>query len=457
MPDTALPPEATIDPAAALAALRVVVARDGALPLDRRRDLLRALAALLLREADAVAAALDADYGGRSPEETLLAEVKLTVDAARHAAARLHRWAKPRRAGVPFPFLPARAAVEPVPKGVIGIMAPWNYPLQLALLPAIDAIAAGNRVVLKPAEATPRTAALLDAMVAEAWGPDIARVVQGGPEIAAAFAAQPWDHLVFTGGTETGRRVMQAAAANLVPLTLELGGKCPALVLPGADLARAAQAILAGKVVNAGQTCIAPDTVLLVGHSAAAFAAACRATGIALPDTVVVNDRQAARLEALCEGVALTPLAPPGPGRRRALALAAAPPDHPLHATEIFGPVLAVQPLPDLAAAIAWIAGRPRPLAVYLFGATPREEAAVAAGTRSGALIAGRCIEYAAFPDLPFGGTGASGFGRRNGEAGFLEFSLLRARVSHGRWSLARLLDPPRSERGRALIRRVLR
>ncbi|TDH58672.1 aldehyde dehydrogenase family protein [Dankookia rubra] len=444
-------------PAAALAALRAAAARDGALPLDRRRALLLALAELLLRRAGDVAAALDADYGGRSPEETLLAEVKLTVDAARHGAAQLRAWAKPRRAGVPFPFRPARAAVEPVPKGVVGIMAPWNYPLQLALLPAIDAVAAGNRVAIKPAEATPGTAALLADLTAAAWGPEVARVVQGGPEVAAAFAAQPWDHLVFTGGTETGRRVMQAAAANLVPLTLELGGKCPALVLPGADLGRAAQAILAGKVVNAGQTCIAPDTVLLVGHTPADFAAACRATGIGLPDTVVVNGRQAARLDALCEGATLTPLAPPGPGRRRALALAEAPPGHSLHATEIFGPVLAVQPLPGLPAAIAWIAERPRPLAVYLFGATREEEAAVAAGTRSGALVAGRCIEYAAFPDLPFGGTGASGFGRRNGEAGFLEFSLLRARVAHGRWSLSRLLDPPRGERGRALIRRILR
>ncbi|MDO9707588.1 aldehyde dehydrogenase family protein [Paracraurococcus lichenis] len=457
MPDTALPIEATEAPAAALAALRAAEARDGALPPDRRRALLRALAATLLRRADEVAAAIDADYGGRCIEESLLAEVKLTVDAARHGAARLHRWARPRRAGVPFPFRPARAAVEPVPKGVVGIMAPWNYPLQLALLPAVDAVAAGNRVALKPAEATPRTAALLAEITAEAWGPDIARVVQGGPEVAAAFAAQPWDHLVFTGGTETGRRVMQAAAGNLVPLTLELGGKCPALVLPGADLGQATQAILAGKLVNAGQTCIAPDTVLLVGHAPETFAAACRATGLGLPDTVVVNDRQAARLDALCEGATLTPLAPPGPGRRRALALAEAPSDHPIHQTELFGPVLAVQPVPDLAAAIAWIAARPHPLAIYLFGATAAEEACIAAGTRSGALVAGRCVEYAAFPDLPFGGIGASGFGRRNGEAGFLEFSLLRARVTHGRWSLSRLLDPPRTERGRGLIRRILR
>ncbi|MBK1662402.1 hypothetical protein CKO45_29930 [Paracraurococcus ruber] len=416
-----------------------------------------ALAAVLLRRAGDVAAAIDADYGGRCIEDSLLAEVKLVVDAARHSAGRLHRWARPRRAGVPFPFLPTRAAVEPVPKGIVGIMAPWNYPLQLALLPAVDAVAAGNRVAIKPAEATPRTAALLTDLLAECWGKDIARVVQGGPDIAADFAAQPWDHLVFTGGTETGRKVMQAAAANLVPLTLELGGKCPALVLPGADLAAAARAIMAGKAINAGQTCIAPDTVLLVGHAPAAFEAACRATGLGLPETAVVNDRQAARLDALCQGVALTPLAPSGPGRFRAIALAAAAPDHPIHQTEVFGPVLPVQPLSDLGAAIAWVAARPPPLAIYLFGATAEEEAQVAAGTRSGAIVAGRCVEYAAFPDLPFGGIGASGFGRRNGEAGFREFSLLRARVTHARWGLARLLDPPRTARGRALIRRILR
>ena len=441
----------------ALAAHRAAAARDGAPGLARRRAMLDALAATLLRRAEEVAAAIDADYGGRSTEESLLAEVKLVVDAARHARRHLHRWATPRRAAVPFPFLPARAVEEPVPKGVIGIMAPWNYPLQLALLPAVDALAAGNRIVVKPAEATPRTAALVAALLQETLGEDIARTVQGGPDIAADFAAQAWDHLVFTGGTETGRRVMQAAAANLTPLTLELGGKCPALVLPGADLARAAQAILAGKAVNAGQTCIAPDTVLLVGHRREDFIAACRATGIGLPETVMVNDRQADRLAGLCAGASLTPLAEDGPGRHRAIALAEAPPGHPLHEAELFGPVLALQPLPDLAAALGWIAARPPALAIYLFGASPAERDAIAARTRSGAIVEGRCVEYAAFPGLAFGGIGASGFGRRSGEAGFREFSNLRARVSHGGWSLSRLFDPPRTERARAMIRRVLR
>ena len=445
------------DPEAALAALRLAESRDGPLSLDRRRALLEALVATLLRHAEAIAEAIDADFGGRSRDETLLAEVKLVVDAARHARRHLHRWARPRRVGVPFPFWPASARQEPVPKGVVGIMAPWNYPLQLALMPAVDALAAGNRIAVKPSEATPRIAALLEDLLREALGEDIARVVQGGTEVAARFAGQPWDHLVFTGGTETGRLVMRAAAANLVPLTLELGGKCPVVVLPGADLAAAARAILVGKVVNAGQTCIAPDTVLLLGHARADFIAACRAAGLGAAETVVVNDRQAARLAALLEGAVLTPLAADGPGRQRALALAEAPPEHPLHATEIFGPALALVPLPDLAAAIAWIAARPAPLAIYLLGADRAEAAAIAAGTRSGAIVEGRCLEYAAFPALPFGGVGASGFGRRNGVEGFLAFSSLRARVAHGRWSLSRLLDPPRGERGRALIRRILR
>ncbi len=458
MPDDQ--PTATgTSPAAALAALRAAEARDGPLPLDRRAALLEALAAALLREAEAIAAAIDADYGGRSTEESLLAEVKLVLDAARHARRHLRRWARPRRVGVPFPFLPARAAVEPVPKGVVGIMAPWNYPVQLLLLPAVDAIAAGNRVALKPSEAVPRTAALLARLVPATFGADVAQVVQGGPEVAAAFAAQPWDHLAFTGGTATGVKVMRAAAEHLVPLTLELGGKCPAVVLPGADLAQAARAIMAGKAINAGQTCIAPDTVLLVGHAREAFLGACRGTGLALPETVVMNPAQAARLERLCDGATLTPLGAAGTApRQRAIALAEAPPDHALQREEIFGPVLALAPCATLEDAIGWIAARPPPLAIYLFGATAAEERTMAARTKSGAIVHDRCLEYAAFPALPFGGIGASGFGRRNGEAGFLEFSTLRARVRDGgRFSLARLLDPPRSARGRALVRRILR
>ena len=433
-----------VSAAASLAALRAAAARDGDPDLDRRRDLLARLAAELKRRAEAIAVAADADFGGRARAETILADAVLVADSALHARRHLRRWARARHAAVPVHFWPARARLEPVPKGVVGIMGPWNYPFQLTMVPAIDAIAAGNRIVVKPSEHAPRCAALIAEILDAALGADIARCVTGDATVAADFAAQPWDHLVFTGGTATGRAVALAAAANLVPVTLELGGKCPAVVLPGADLAAAAQAILVGKALNGGQTCIAPDTVLLVGHDRAAFEAACRATGIALPETGLLSETQARRLDQLAAGATLTPLGADGPGRHRAIALAEAPDHHPLLQEEIFGPILPVVACRDIAGAIGWIASRPAPLAIYLFGATAAEEAAIASGTRSGAVVIGRCVEHAGFPGLAFGGIGASGQGRTHGEAGFRAVSNLRARVRHGGFALARLFDPPR-------------
>ncbi|WP_270933750.1 aldehyde dehydrogenase family protein [Falsiroseomonas oryzae] len=443
-------------PAAALAALRAAEMRDGRLDLERRRDLLARLAQRLLARAEDFAGALDADYGGRSRFDTLLADVLVVADAARYSRRRLRSWARPRRAYVPFPFWPASAWEEPVPKGVVGIIAPWNYPVQLALWPVVDALAAGNRVAVKPSEAVPRTAALVAAVLEEALGPDIARTVQGDRTVAADFAAQPWDHLVFTGGTATGRKVAEAAARNLVPVTLELGGKCPAIVLPGADLPAAARNILVGKAVNAGQTCIAPDTVLLVGHAPEAFAAACRDSRIAMPEGAVASDVQMQRLAALTEGARLTPLGPDGPMRHRALTLAQTTPDSELGREEIFGPVLAVEAVSNLDAALAWINARTPPLAIYLFGASRAEEDRVALATRSGAIVTGRAVEYAAFPALGFGGVGASGQGRYHGRAGFLEFSDMRARVRHGRWSLSRLFDLPRRPIAEKLTARLI-
>jgi acyl-CoA reductase-like NAD-dependent aldehyde dehydrogenase len=376
----------------------------------------------------------------------LLADVLLVADAARYARRNLWHWMRPRRVSVPYPFWPARAREEFVPKGVIGIMAPWNYPMQLALLPAIDAIAAGNRVCVKPSEALPRTAALIADILRDAWGDDIALCVQGGAEVGADFAAQAWDHLVFTGSTATGRKIMAAAAPNLTPLTLELGGKCPVLVLPGADLKRAAGNVLAGKAFNAGQTCVAPDTVLLIGHSRQAFIDACRETGIGLPETGVINAAQLARLRRLMAGASLTPLAEDGPGRRMALTLAEAPPEAAICHEEIFGPILLMREETSLETALAWVAAHPAPLAIYLFGATQGEENQVARIARGSAIIAGRTVEFAGFQALGFGGSGESGFGRRNGLAGFLEFSHRRASVHHGNFSLSRLFDQPRGK-----------
>jgi acyl-CoA reductase-like NAD-dependent aldehyde dehydrogenase len=433
-------------PGEALAALRAAEARDGAPNLKQRRALLAALARAVMARSHELMAVLDAEYEGRAPIETLLADVLLVADAARYARRNLWHWMRPRRVSVPYPFWPARAREEFVPKGVIGIMAPWNYPMQLALLPAIDAIAAGNRVCVKPSEALPRTAALIADILHDAWGDDIALCVQGDAEVGADFAAQAWDHLVFTGSTATGRKIMAAAAPNLTPLTLELGGKCPVLVLPGADLKRAAGNVLAGKAFNAGQTCVAPDTVLLIGHSRQAFIDACRETGIGLPETGVINAAQLARLRRLMAGASLTPLAEDGPGRRMALTLAEAPPEAAICHEEIFGPILLMREETSLETALAWVAAHPAPLAIYLFGATQGEENQVARIARGSAIIAGRTVEFAGFQALGFGGSGESGFGRRNGLAGFLEFSHRRASVHHGNFSLSRLFDQPRGK-----------
>jgi acyl-CoA reductase-like NAD-dependent aldehyde dehydrogenase len=423
-------------PSEALSALRAAEARDGRIPVERRRDLLAALDREVIARAAPFAKALAADTGGRSEEETLLADVLGVAEAARHA--RRHVRAGRARGASPCPTPSCRPA-----PGRSRCRRAWSHhrPLELpdpALpRPLVDALAAGNRVVVKPSEATPRTAGLIAEVLAAALGPGVALAVQGGPDVAAEFARQPWDHLMFTGGTETGRKVALAAAANLVPVTLELGGKCPAIVLPGADLGRAARAILAGKAINAGQTCIAPDTVLLVGHTQAAFEAACRATGIALPDSPVASDSAAARLDRLLEGASLAPLGPDGPGRRRALALASAPAGAALSREEIFGPILAVEACGSLDAALAWLDAHPPPLAVYLFGATRAEEEGIAQRARAGAIVCNRTVEYAAFPALGFGGVGASGHGLTHGRRGFEQFSVLRARVRHGRLSLS--------------------
>ena len=441
--------------------LRAEDDRAGGLPVPERRDLLARLAGLLVERRHGFAAALDADFGGRSVEETLVAEVLGVATAARHARRRLRRWAKPRRVGVPAPFWPGRAWVVPQPLGVVGIVAPWNYPVQLSLLPLVGAVAAGNRVALKPSELTPRTAVELARLLEDGLGPEVARAVLGGPEAAAAFVRLPFDHLLFTGSSARGREVMRAAADNLTPLTLELGGKCPAVVTSDADLEQAARAIVLGKAMNAGQTCVAPDTVLLADVPAATMRDLLRRAYRrhfpgGLP-TAIASERQLARVERLAAGTPIEPLGPDGPGRRRALALAPAPsPESALLEEEVFGPVLPLVEFPGLGEALAWIRSRPAPLAVYLFTRDRRAEAETLAVTRAGALVVNDTVVQAAMETLPFGGVGASGFGRYHGRAGFDTFSNRRVHLRAGRFNLARLVGPPYDAAKRRLIERLL-
>jgi len=456
--------ERGLEPSPAEAAylrLREADQRHGAVPLPQRLDLLARLEQALVARRHEVVAAVQADYGRRSAEETLISEVLVVVNAIRYARPRLKRWSRPRRVPVGGPFWPSRAWVVPQPLGVVGVLAPWNYPVQLALSPLVSALGAGNRVLVKPSEATPRTAELIADLVETTLGGEIAQVLLGGPEIAEALTRLPLDHVLFTGSAATGRKVMRAAAETLTPLTLELGGKCPAVILPDADLEAAARALVNGKGLNAGQTCIAPDTVLLVGHSVETFReafarayAACFPEG---PDTAIVSDAHAARVEALARGADLEPLGPASGARLPPLSLAPSPgPGSPLLCEEVFGPILPLLPLPSLDEAIAWINARPSPLAVYLFTRDRRSEARMLERTRAGALVVNGTVVQAAVEALPFGGVGGSGFGRYHGRAGFDTFSNPRAYLRQSRFSLSRLTDRPYTERTRALIERLI-
>jgi coniferyl-aldehyde dehydrogenase len=445
------------DARAAFDALTAAHAADAGLPAARRRDLMIALARTLVDRTDELIQAIDADFEGRCAHETRVADVLPVVGAVRHALANLGRWMRPRPMATGIGFVPSRAAVVARPLGVVGVLSPWNYPVQLSLIPAVSALAAGNRVLLKPSERTPRTAAVLARIVADALGPDVGRVVEGGAETAAAVAALPLGHLVFTGSTATGRKVMAAAAATLTPLTLELGAKCPAIVYPDADPVAAARAIVRGKALNAGQTCVAPDTVLLVGHRYEDFRRAAAAAWDSLyphgPRTALIDDRAAARLDDLVAGAPLGPLGRDGAGRRRALALVRGAPGG-LAEAEVFGPVL---PVVEDADPLAWLEARPGSLAVYRFGGGPKAARDLERHAVAGAIVEGGTVEHVAFDGLPFGGVGLSGFGRMHGQAGFDALSNLQGVVTMARWTPARLLDPPVDGFAQRVLDRLMR
>jgi coniferyl-aldehyde dehydrogenase len=436
-----------------------------------RRDRLRRLQALLRRHAAEFAEAIDADFGGRPPPETGLLELvpSLTgiADALRHGK----RWMRPRRAAVSLWFLPARAHVLPQPLGVVGIIAPWNYPLALAAAPLTAALAAGNLAMVKLSEYTPTFAAVFAQRMAQVFASDEVAVVQGGADVAAAFAALPFDHLLFTGSTAVGRQVMAAAAANLTPVTLELGGKSPAVIAPGYDLRHAAQRIVYGKLLNAGQTCIAPDYVLLPRGQEAAFLDACRAAaqqlyplGLRSPDYAsIIDHRQYSRLlsllgEARASGARVHPLFDglQADDLRHRLAPALvrdAPSTVRLMSEEIFGPILPVVTYDDIEQAIDLVRSQPRPLALYWFDRNRRRIHDALLRTHAGGVTVGDTLLHFAQDSLPFGGVGTSGMGHYHGRWGFDTFSKLKPVLLQSRLSGIGLAAPPYGPRTRWLMK----
>ena len=459
------PDNPTLNPLAPqLAMLRRYYQAEPMPTLAQRMSWLDSLARLLKQHQHEIADAISADFGHRSAVETRLAEVFPALEGIRHARRHLRGWMRPQRRSVSVWFMPARARVQAQPLGVVGIIVPWNYPLFLAIGPLAAALAAGNRALLKMSELTPKTGALLAQLLQRYLGDDVVQVINGDVAVAQAFSALPFDHLLFTGSTRVGHQVMQTAAANLVPVTLELGGKSPVLVAPGADLAHAAQRIVAGKMLNAGQTCVAPDYVLVHEDDRDALLAAIRASALAAYPLLATNADYSAIVNAthyqrLCQwrdaaaevGAEVDEIKPAGElagalsaARKLPLTLIGnAPSGSTVMREEIFGPLLPVVTYREYAEAIAYINDRARPLALYLFDRDKARIAQTLAATLSGGVTINDTLLHVAQDDLPFGGVGASGMGHYHAHEGFLTFSKLRPVLYQSRLAGAWLTAPP--------------
>jgi coniferyl-aldehyde dehydrogenase len=443
-----------------LAAQREAFLRDGAPSLgSRRSDLLKLRKGILSHRRD-FEAAITADFGHRSAYETAIMEIMPTIQGSDYLRRNLRRWLRPRARRVAMQFRPGTAKVVLQPLGVVGIVSPWNYPASLCLMPLATAIAAGNRAMVKPSEHTPQTSELIVAMVREIFSEEQVAVITGGPDVAETFVALPFDHLVFTGSTSVGRAVMRAASANLVPVTLELGGKSPAIVDRSFSPIRAAKSIVYGKLSNAGQTCIAPDYALIHESKIDAFVAAFdAATRAAYPAgaadeaySAIISQRHYDRLAALIEdarrkGAKVLEIgATPGAASARKLPptlIVGATPEMTVMQQEIFGPILAVVPYKELYDAIACINANPRPLALYVFSDDRAIVQHILDRTTSGNATVNDTLLHYAQDDLPFGGVGASGIGAYHGEEGFLALSHAKGVFTQAQWNFADVIRPP--------------
>lgn len=441
---------------------RAAFARERYPSLAVRLDRLARLKSIVTAHEGRFVEAVDRDFGGRSGHETRLAEIYIVAAEIADAQRHLARWMRPERVSTPLHLKPARARVERQPLGVAGVISPWNYPVQLALAPVAGALAAGNRVLLKPSELTPATSGLLRELVAASFAEDEFAVVQGDADVGRAFTQLAFDHLFFTGSTAVGRAVARAAAENLTPVTLELGGKSPALIAPDADLALSAPRLMAGKLLNAGQTCIAPDYALVPADMGASLVAAIERAAAALyptyaanPDyTAIVNERHHARLAALvadarAQGATIVELNPGretvGPGSRKMLPVlvVGATDAMAVMREEIFGPLLPIETYSSIDDAIAKINSRPHPLAFYYFGRDGVRTGKVLAETIAGGVTVNDTLWHFAHRNLPFGGVGASGIGAYHGEASFLAFTHRKPVFVQPRLAGTRLLQPP--------------
>jgi coniferyl-aldehyde dehydrogenase len=447
---------------AALQRTRTATRLRGTPTCETRLAWLETLEKMLLRRKEDIAKAISQDFGNRSRVESYVSEVVVTVEGIRHTRAHLKEWMLTRKADVSWLFQPGRAETIPQPLGVIGIIAPWNYPVQLACAPLVDALAAGNGAMIKPSELVPATGELLRQMIAECFDADHVSVHLGGTDVGEAFARLPFDHLLFTGSTRVGKLVMRAAAENLVPVTLELGGKSPVIVSRDVNLSTAATRVMSGKLFNSGQTCIAPDYVFVPAEKRDEFAASCqRAVGdlypsvIANPDyTTIVNDTHYQRIQSYLDDarskgakvIVVNPAGEPEAKTSRKMfphLVLDATDDMLVMQEEIFGPVFPVRTYNAIDEAIEYINDHPRPLALYYFGNDKVETARVLHETISGGVTINDVMLHIAQHDMPFGGVGASGMGAYHGKTGFDAMSQRKPVFYQSAVNSTGLLRPP--------------
>ena len=447
-----------------LAAQRKAFLKDTNPDYHERIARLKILEKLLLTHKEALLKALDEDFGGRSQSESLLTEFVPNLGNIHYTLKHLKKWLKPSKRKLNPQLMPASAKVVYQPLGVIGIVVPFNYPLFLSLGPLLTALAAGNRAMIKMSEFTPKTSELLARIIGQNFSSDLVTVVCGDAEVATEFTSLPFDHIIFTGSTTVGRHVMSAAAKNLTPVTLELGGKSPVIVDNDFPLHEAVERICYAKSLNAGQTCIAPDYILVKQEQKAAFIdqylKAFRKMYPTVADngdyTSIINDRHYQRLQSLLDdaksqgAIIHTPEARTDSqetkdnSRRMPIHLIENPSDNmSVMQEEIFGPLLPVIGVDSLDEAIEFVQQRPRPLALYYFGSDALNQQTVLERTHSGGACINECVLHVAVEDMPFGGIGPSGMGHYHGYEGFLTFSKAKSVLSKGKLNSAKMVYPP--------------
>jgi len=436
--------------------------REGAVSAETRIDRIDRGIDILLKYQDRIVDALNTDFSCRARQVTLLTDVAASITPLKHARKHLRKWMKPQRRPSSFPFnlLGGRSRIEYQPLGVVGVISPWNFPVNLTFGPLGGILAAGNRAMIKPSEFTPATSEVMKEMVSEAWDPKEVMLFTGGPEVGQAFSALPFDHLLFTGATSVARHIMAAAARNLVPVTLELGGKSPVIISRTADIQQSMERVMLGKTLNAGQICLAPDYLLVPEEQLEAVIAAAQKVVSAMyptmldnPEyTAIVNARHFDRLtgylqEAARRGVRTIAINPAGEdfsaqrNRRKMPPTLIVQPDDDMQVMEeeLFGPLLPIRTYKDFSETIDYVNAHPRPLAAYYFGKDKQEEQAVLSRTTSGGVCINDVIMHIMQEELPFGGVGPSGMGAYHGLDGFRTFSHAKSVFRQTRLNVGKL------------------